>query len=143
MPIDPKILNALNKMLEQEHACAIRYATHAAMVSGPFAETVSARLREIAADEIRHAEMLRERIQALGGTPSMNVSTEDLKYGHTLEEILTINIDEEKHAIDGYTKVFKSTPAENAILYQALQEIIKDEQEHLEELENLQESDSF
>ena len=45
---DKELIEALNQMLEQEHACAIRYATHAAIVSGPYSETVAARLKEIA-----------------------------------------------------------------------------------------------
>ena len=66
---DAKILQSLNRMLSQEHACAIRYATHAAIVAGPYSETVTARLKEIANDELLHAEKLRDRILALGGTP--------------------------------------------------------------------------
>jgi len=73
-----KIIEGLNRMLEQEHACAIRYATHAAVVTGPYAESVAARLKEIAGDEREHAGKLRARIAALGGTPSMQVSTGDL-----------------------------------------------------------------
>ena len=132
-----KIIEMLNKVLEQEHACSIRYATHAAMVTGPYAETVAARLKEISGDEVLHAEKLRDRILALGGTPSMNVSLEDLKYGANLEEMLAINIAEEKHAISEYLKILRETSEENVILYQTIQEIIRDEQEHLEELENL------
>lgn len=131
------VINALNKILEQEHACAIRYATHAAVIQGPYAETVAARLKEIAGDEIDHAEKLRDRITALGGVPSMQVSTGDLKYADTLEEILAINIQEERDAIIAYEAVFKVIPPENVILYQTLQYLIRDEQEHLEELENL------
>jgi hypothetical protein len=48
----PKIAEALNGMLAQEHACAIRYATHAAIIAGPYSETFSARLEEIGADEL-------------------------------------------------------------------------------------------
>lgn len=131
------MVNALNKILEQEHACAIRYATHAAVINGPYAETVAARLREIAQDEIDHAEKLRERIIHLGGTPSMALSDADLKYADTLEEIININMDEELQAIREYEVVFKATHPENVILYQTLQELIRDEQEHLEELQNL------
>ena len=65
MLTNSQLIEGLNRVLEQEHACAIRYNTHAAMVRGPYAEAVAARLREIAHDEIRHAEMLRERIIAL------------------------------------------------------------------------------
>jgi len=132
-----KLVEDLNNMLEQEHACAIRYATHAAVVAGPYADTVQARLKEISGDEVRHAEMLRDRILGLGGKPSMNVSSEDLKPAFTLEEILKVNIEEEKGAINGYTKILDNIPPHNVILLQAIQEIIRDEQEHLEELESL------
>ena len=61
-------------MLAKEHACAIRYATHAAMVTGPYVDPESPhRFQEIASDEIAHAGKLRERICALGGTPTMAV----------------------------------------------------------------------
>ena len=133
-----KIIEGLNQMLEQEHACAIRYATHAAVVTGPYAESVAARLKEIAGDEREHAEKLRGRITALGGTPSMQVSTGDLKPAGTLNEILKINIAEERAAISGYTKILEGVEFTNVILYQTIREIIRDEQEHLEELETLQ-----
>jgi bacterioferritin len=133
-----QLVEALNTMLSQEHACAIRYATHAAVVTGPYAETVAARLKEIATDETQHAELLRDRILALGGQPTMSVKAEDLKTAQKLEEILKINIAEEQAAIRGYTKILEAVPASNAILFQTIQGIIKDEQEHLEELETLQ-----
>jgi len=132
-----ELVAALNAMLEQEHACAIRYATHAAIVSGPYSETVAARLKEIATDELLHAEKLRDRVLALGGNPSMGVSLDDLKPARTLETILKVNIAEEKGAIAGYTRILEEVPISNVILFQTLQELIRDEQEHLEELDAL------
>ena len=134
---DNELIDALNKMLAQEHACAIRYATHAAICAGPYSETVAARLQEISADETRHAVELRDRVLALGGQPTMRVSEDDLKPATTLEDILKINIEEERGAISGYTEILQSVPASNAILFQAIQNILRDEQEHLEELEAL------
>lgn len=133
-----EIIAALNKILEQEHACAIRYATHAAVINGPYSETVAARLKEISNDEVLHAEKLRERITALGGKPSMQVCKKDLTYADKLEEILAVNIQEEKDAINAYSRILLSINVENAILFQTVQEILRDEQEHLEELESLQ-----
>ncbi len=135
---EKKLIDALNKMLSQEYACAIRYATHAAIVSGPYAETVAARLKEISGDELIHAEKLRGRIVAMGGTPTMQVSAEDLKAASSLQQILEVNIEEEKGAIRSYTQIMEGVASTNVILFQTLQEIIRDEQEHLEELENLQ-----
>ena len=136
------LVSRLNEMLAQEHACAIRYATHAAVVEGPYAETVKARLKEIAGDEVRHAEMLRDRILALGGEPEMHVRSEDLIPAKELTRILEVNIQEEKDAIKKYKAVLSEVEASNAILFQSIQDIIKDEQEHLEELETLTTSSS-
>lgn len=132
-----KLIADLNRMLENEHACIIRYYTHAAVVTGPYADEVATRLREIATDEELHAEKLRARITGLGGAPSMQVSQKDLRPAIKLDQILEINMDEEKMAIKSYLEIFDKTPETNVILYQTLQEIIRDEQEHLEELENL------
>jgi len=134
---DPKLIDALNRMLAQEHACAIRYATHAAIIAGPYSETVSARLNEIGTDELVHAEKLRDRILALGGTPTMEVSTADLKPASPLDTIPQVNIAEEQAAIRGYTEVLEGLSMSNVILFQTIQEIIRDEQEHLEELDAL------
>ena len=134
---DRKIIDGLNTMLAQEHACAIRYATHAATVSGPYSETVAARLAEIAGDELLHAEKLRERILAMGGTPTMEVDGEGLTPADDLSDILRVNIEEEKDAVVEYTKIFDMVEPSNVILYQTLQELIRDEQEHIEELEAL------
>lgn len=134
---DGNLIEALNRMLSQEHACAIRYATHAAVVTGPYADTVQARLKEISADEISHAEKLRDRILALGGIPTMEVNRDDLKPAQTLKQILSINIEEEKGAVRGYTEILNSISPSNAILFQTIQTILSDEQEHLEELEAL------
>ena len=131
------MIELLNNTLEQEHACVIRYLTHAAVVSGPYAEAVTARLREIASDELSHAEKLRERIVALGGIPSMQVHTEGLLQAITLEDITRINIDEEKKAVDAYTEIMHQVPHDYVILYKTLEELIQDEEEHIEELENL------
>lgn len=134
-----KVVKALNGALAQEHACQIRYRTHAAVVSGPYAEAVEARLKEIAEDEKGHADALRDRITALGGTPAMDVAAGDLIPAKTLKEILDINIAEEKKAIAMYRGILKMVEHEEVILYEAIEDIIEDEQEHLEELERLRE----
>ena len=131
------LIDALNRMLSQEHACAIRYATHAATVTGPSAEAVAARLREISADEIVHAEKIRKRILAMGGVPTMDVQRDDLKAATTLKGILDVNVLEERGAIEQYTRILETIPRLDVLLYETVQEILRDEQEHLEELRTL------
>jgi bacterioferritin (cytochrome b1) len=64
-----------------------------------YAELVANRLKEIAEDEKNHAIQLRDRITALGGTPTMEVDNKDLIHAKTLKEILDVNIREEERAI--------------------------------------------
>jgi bacterioferritin len=132
-----EIIEKLNDMLQQEHACMIRYATHAAVVTGPASESVKARLKEISHDEADHAEKLRDRIVALGGKPSMEIHLDDLKEAYDLPTILQINMREEVDAIRMYTEILELVPDTDVILYETIRGIIEDEQEHLEELTKL------
>jgi bacterioferritin len=134
-----RMLKMLNDALAQEHACEIRYLTHAAVITGPYAESVAARLREIAEDEKTHALQLRDRITALAGVPTMKVATEDLISARTLKDILGVNIAEEEAAIKLYRSILDSVGNGGEILYKTIKNILKDEEQHKEQLERLQE----
>lgn len=131
---DPRLAESLNRLLAKEHACAIRYATHAAFVTGPHVDAVTRRLQEIASDELEHAAKLRTRICALGGVPTMEVDGRGRPGPLTLGEILQENISEEREAIGDYTRILEEIPPLNVLLRRTLEDILKDEQEHLEEL---------
>jgi bacterioferritin (cytochrome b1) len=133
-----RVLTFLNEALAQEHACQIRYRTHAAVLTGPYTETVANRLEEIADDEAEHADTLRDRLTALGEVPVMEVKQEDLIPARKLKPILDVNIAEEKKAFALYRSLLKMIEREEVILFEAV-EHFEDEQEHLEELERLQE----
>jgi bacterioferritin len=128
------LVEALNEMLAMEHSCAIRYATHAAVLTGPFGESLSKQLKEIASDEIKHAGKLRERVFALGGAPTMEVHSNSLRPSATLAEMLDRNIHEEQGAVEEYTRILQMIPRLNVILYETVEDILRDEQEHLEKL---------
>jgi bacterioferritin len=138
MENNEKLLKMLNDALAQEHACQIRYLTHAAVITGPYAESVANRLKEIAEDENEHANQLRDRITALGGTPTMEVAKEDLIQAKSLKEILQVNLKEEDKAIELYRSILRVAGQDGEILYETVEDILKDEQEHKEELARLQ-----
>ena len=133
----PLLIEVLNRMLAKEHGCAIRYATQAAMVTGPYVDPVSARFLEIASDEIAHAGKLRKRICALGGTPTMAVDGGELQAAVTLGEMIEEDLEEERGAIEEYSRILGTIPRLNVLLCRTLEDILKDEQEHLEELMDL------
>src|SRR5439155_15796438 len=114
----------LNEALAQEHACQIRYLTHAAVITGPYAEAVAKRLTEIAEDEKEHAIKLRDRITALGGTPVMEVARQDLIPAKTLREIVDVNLKEEDRAIAHYRALLQAAGREGDILYETIEDIL-------------------
>src|SRR4029077_4649487 len=135
-----KIINALNEALAQEHGCYVRYKTHAAVITGPYAEAVASRLKEIAGDESQHAEKLRDRITALNGTPTMETAKEELIQATKLQQILVVNLKEEAKAINHYKSILSMIDrSEDILLFETIEDIIEDEQEHREELSRLQE----
>jgi bacterioferritin (cytochrome b1) len=138
-----ELVKMLNQALELEHAARIQYLAHAEQVDGLNSEPIIARLKEIADDEKKHEDMFREMIGSyLDGVPSMNKS--ESHSAKTTQEILKVNLSDEKHAIDVYTGIVdKMREMKDDLKYEYLQlehslrHIIMDEQEHVSELKLL------
>jgi bacterioferritin (cytochrome b1) len=135
-----ELVKMLNEALELEHAARIQYLAHAEQVDGLNAEPIIARLKELAEDEKKHEEMFREMIGSyLDGVPSMN--KKESHAAKTTQEILKVNLNDEKHAIDVYTGIMeKLRDMKAGLKYEyfqlehSLRHIIMDEEEHVTEL---------
>ena len=138
-----ELVKMLNQALELEHAARIQYRAHAEQVSGLNAEPLVARLKEIAEDEKKHEEMFRELIgNYLGGVPSMGMA--ETHSAKTINEILKVNLKDEKHAVDVYMGILeKINEMKGELKYEFFQlehnirHVIMDEQEHISELKLL------
>jgi bacterioferritin len=131
---DKKLMKLLNKALAMEYQAIIQYRTHAELIDGQDYEPIVARLKEIAGDEEKHAEMLRERISMLGGVPE--TKPEKVILADKTKAVLKVNLKAEKDAYSIYTKILPLCKG-NEILHHAIRHIMKDEQEHNEELSQL------
>lgn len=138
--IKTELVSLLNKALELEHAARIQYLAHAQMVRGQDAEKIIERLQEIASDEEKHEAKFRDLIGAyLEGEPSMGLSK--TKPARQITEILRVNLQNEKDAIDFYKQIYAKVIASKAdlsyefdTLEHDIRHIIMDEQEHVTEL---------
>ena len=136
MSVDTKkILDLLNEGLEMEYASHIQYVTQAAITRGPYAEGLIARFEEIAADEAEHAKIIRQRIAALGGMPTTKVG--EIQVHKDSLKAVEINLKYEKDTVEFYRKLLNLIPPDEPILYEAIEHILEDSQEHVEELERL------
>lgn len=142
-----KVLTLLNKAYADEWLAYYQYWLGAKVAKGPMKEGVMAELIEHAADELRHADMLAERIIQLGGTP---VTTPKAWYDQTncgydapddpyVGVLLEQNIKGEQCAINVYDGMLKETREIDPVTYNMAVEILQDEVEHEEDLQSLQE----
>ena len=139
------LISLLNKALADEWLAYYQYWVGALVVKGPMAERIKAELEEHATEEFKHANMLAARILQLGGTPILEYK--DLARLSTCgfiapknpagTAILKQNIKGEQCAITVYAKLLKLTEGKDILTHLMLQEILKEEVEHEDDLENL------
>ena len=130
-----KVLDLLNEGLEMEYASHIQYVTQAAITKGPYAEGLITRFEEIAGDEANHAKVIRQRIAALGGTPTTKVG--EIQIHKDSLKAVGINLKYERETVTFYQKLINLIPPDEPILYEAIEHILEDSQEHVEELQRL------
>ncbi len=138
--IESELVNMLDRALELEHAARIQYLAHAELIKGMNAESLIARLKEIAGDEAKHEDIFRNLIGSyLGGEPSMGIA--ETHRAKEAGEILKVNRKGEKDALDFYKEIYKKIsenkaafPYEFETLEHELRHIIIDEEEHVVEL---------
>jgi bacterioferritin (cytochrome b1) len=142
--IRKEVVEMLNTALTLEHAARIQYMAHAELISGLYSEAVIERVKEIAGDEKKHEEMFRNLIgNYFNAEPTMALA--ETHKAKTIEEILKVNIGDEKHAIDFYKQIYsKVVSNKEAFTYEfetlehEIRHVIIDEQEHVTELAILQ-----
>jgi bacterioferritin len=144
MDVD-ELIELLNKAYADEWLAYYQYWVGAKVAEGPMRGAVVAELEEHAADELRHAGMLVERILQLGGTPIITPedwykmtncgydAPEDPKVTSLLEQ----NIKGEQCAIDVYQKLLEAVKDKDPITYNMVLEILADEVEHEDDLQTM------
>ena len=130
-----KIIELMNEGLELEYASHIQYVTQASITTGPYSAALIARFEEIAGDEAEHAKILRQRIVALGGVPTTAVG--EIQIHKDSLQAIKINLKYEKDTVEFYRRMLNLIPHDEVILYEAIEHVLEDSQEHVEELERL------
>jgi bacterioferritin len=142
-----RIIELLNKAFCDEWLAYHQYWIGAKVVKGPMKEAVIAELLQHAADELRHAEMVVDRIIQLGGQPPIHPSEwlEKTNCGYDapsdefVKVILEQNIKGEQCAIETYNQLMQETKDKDFVTYNMVMAIITDEIEHEEDLQALSE----
>jgi bacterioferritin len=142
-----KILDFLNKAFCDEWLAYYQYWLGAKLAKGPMKEAVMAELTQHAADELRHADMVSNRIIQLGGVPvtqprawyDLTNCTYEPPDDPYVTKLLEQNIAGEQCAINVYSAMIKETRESDPVTYNMALQILQDEVEHEEDLQSLQE----
>lgn len=142
-----KVLSLLNKAFADEWLAYYQYWLGAKVAKGPMKEAVIAELLQHSLDELRHADMVANRIIQLGGTPAISPQ---LWYDFSscgyeapgdpyVMQLLEQNIKGEQCAIGVYNSMLAETREMDPVTYNMALQILQDEVEHEEDLQALQE----
>lgn len=128
-----KLIELLNKDLQDEHGAIIQYLNHAyGMGEGEMSCEIEANAR----DEMRHLDWLAETIVELGGTPSLERGT--MRMGGTLiTDWMKNDVMLEKGAIAQYQEHIKLV--DDPKIKRLLQRILADEEAHKGQFEHFAE----
>ncbi len=132
-----KVIDLLNAARSRElHAIAQYMAQHYELEDQDFGK-LATKFKEIAIQEMKHAEKLAERILFLKGEPTSKPDAV-AKKGQTIQEMLKTNMGLEATAIKMYNDASVTCAAEkDQISKEIFEELLKDEEEHYNYFENV------
>ena len=135
---DPKLISALNSLLADELTSINQYIVHAEMCEDWGYEKLHEHFEKRAIDEMKHAEILIGRILFLEGVPIVD-NLKKISIGEEVPEQLENDRLAEAEAISAYNAAIKlAGEANDFATRKILQEILKDEDEHMDGIEELQ-----
>ncbi|MDF3055724.1 MAG: Ferritin-like domain subfamily [Gammaproteobacteria bacterium] len=133
----------LNEALATEIMCVLRYRHHQIIAKGIDCIQVAAEFEEHAVQEEKHMLMIAERINQLGGNPDFNPASvmqrTATEYGSasSLSEMIKEDLIAERIAIITYRKLIEWFGAADPTTRRLLEEILKEEEDHANDLADL------
>jgi bacterioferritin len=128
-----KLIALLNEDLAREYQAIIAYVVYSQVLKGAEYMAIAAELEVHAAEELRHALLISQQIDYLGGSPT--VSPKPVKTSEKPRDMLRFDLDNEEQTIRNYRQRVRQCEALGEFaMAEHIREILKDEQEHLIDL---------
>ncbi len=130
------IIDHLNEILKHEWTGVAQYSQAGFIVEGIWREVYADKFLDDAKESFGHARLVGDKIVALGGVPS--VTRNEVKQSRNLREILQFSMAFEAKAVEMYTQAIRMAEelgSRSLVIF--LEDILKEEQEGVEEYEKL------
>ena len=130
-----QLIAELNKDLAKEFSALIQYVQHAAVITGPQYDAITAELVLHSNEEHAHALSLSNQIDFLGGIPAVDVG--DIHISPDSKSMLELDLEGELDAISRYKeRVAQAEMLQEYGLRRALEDILIVEEEHARDLQS-------
>jgi bacterioferritin len=130
-----KVIDALNEALHEELVAINQYFIHAEMCENWHYDRLGGLIKKESISEMKHAEMLIERILFLDGSPNLTERIE-LTVGKNVKEQLESDLKLEIDAVGMYNRAIETARKEGDNASRELFErLLKDEEGHVDFLE--------
>ncbi len=124
-----RLRSLLNDAIAREIQVSIQYMWQHVQTRGPLHHLLADELKEIAIQEMKHAEKIAERLWYLGGTPVTEPSP--VFVGNSLKEMIERDVKDEEDAISLYKEIIKvATEEGDHTTARLFRKILEDEEEH-------------
>jgi bacterioferritin len=129
-----KVLKELNGALQEELTAINQYFLHAEMCENWGYKKLADYIKKQSIDEMKHAEVLMERILFLDGTPSMKPL--ELNVGQNVRGMIESDLSLELSAVKQYNAAVQvATDEKDNGSRDLLVKLLKDEEDHVDWLE--------
>jgi bacterioferritin len=133
MPTDQELIDGLNQDLSYEYAAVITYRTYASKVQGQWRVDLRGFFEAEIPDELAHAQLLADKIVALGGEPTTEPAP--VKRADTARQMLENTLQDEIDTLARYVQRRKlAEELGHYGLAVDLDDIIRDESNHRDEI---------
>ncbi|MDP3768092.1 MAG: ferritin-like domain-containing protein [Dehalococcoidia bacterium] len=133
-----RLLDAMNDALSEELASIVQYLWHHIQARGIHSAAIAGRFKSVAMVEMKHAELIAERIDLLGGQPTTALDAISPGTHGDVKRMLEDNLTAEQKAVDMYRRLLQMARDEDDPVSRImLEEILGDTEDHAHELENL------
>jgi bacterioferritin len=127
------LLEGLNEDLAHEYAAVIQYRTYASAVTGPYRQELRQFFGAEITDELGHAQLLADKIIALGGEPVLQAAP--VRFTRDPKVMLQNSLEDEVATIERYVERRKQAEEAGEVgLAVELDDVIADETRHRDEL---------
>lgn len=135
-PAQHTLVDGLNQDLQGEFQAIIMYRLFASMVQGPYRQELRSFFAAEIPEELSHAQLLADKIAALGGTPSAVPSPVSVVMD--AREMLQVALQAEVDTIERYvTRRDQAESAREFGLAAELDTVLADETRHRDELRQM------